>query len=298
MPADAQQLVDPAFFSRLENLELRARGIVEGFMHGLHRSPFVGFSVEFASHREYSQGDDLRHVNWKLFARQKRLYVKQFDAETNMNLYLLLDVSASMGCRSKGVSKLEYGAALAAALAHLALKQHDAVGLVLLADEVIAHLTPKARSHQLQEILRVIEAADPRPTVDCGRAFQQAAELCNHRGIVVIISDLFDDLDGLMKAIERLRFRNHEVVVFHLWDPYERYLPLEGHCKFHDLETGEMLTTQAESVRADYLKAVEVWREQVEAECRNRSIDRVELTTDEPLDQALLDYLVRRAKAG
>ncbi|HQU41515.1 MAG TPA: DUF58 domain-containing protein [Pirellulales bacterium] len=303
MPADARQLVDPAFFSRLENLELRAKGIVEGFMHGLHRSPFVGFSVEFASHREYAQGDDLRHVNWKLFARQRRLYVKQFDAETNMNLYLLLDISGSMDCRSKGISKREYGAALAAALAHLALKQHDAVGLALLADEVVAHLPPKARTHQLQEILRVIDGAKPRPTADhaqgsSGRAFQQAAELCNHRGIVVILSDLFDDLDTLMKAIERLRFRNHEVIVFHLWDPWERYLPLEGHYRFHDLETDEVLVTQAESVRDDYLRAVEEWRAQLETECRNRAIDRVELTTDEPLDQALLDYLVRRAKAG
>lgn len=298
MTTVAQQLVDPAFFSRLENLELRAHGIVEGFMHGLHRSPFVGFSVEFASHREYAQGDDLRHVNWKLFARQQRLYVKQFDAETNMNLYLLLDVSESMSCRSKGVSKLEYGAALAAALAHLAIKQHDAVGLALLADEVIAHLPPKARSHQLQEILRVIETTKPRQTTSSGRAFQQAAELCNHRGIVVILSDLFDDLDELMKAVERLRFRNHEVIVFHLWDPWERYLPLEGHYRFHDIETGEALVTQAESVRGDYLVEVHRWRDQLETECRNRAIDRIELTTDEPLDQALLDYLVRRSKAG
>src|SRR6266404_6386279 len=136
MTYDLQQLTGPTFFSRLDNLELRARGIVEGFLHGLHRSPFVGFSVEFASHREYAQGDDLRHVNWKLFARQGRLYVKQFDAETNMNLYLLLDVSSSMECKSKGLSKLEYGASLAAALSHLALKQHDAVGLILLADDV------------------------------------------------------------------------------------------------------------------------------------------------------------------
>ena len=302
MPTDARQLVDPAFFSRLEILELRAKGIVEGFMHGLHRSPFVGFSVEFASHREYAQGDDLRHVNWKLFARQQRLYVKQFDAETNMNLYLLLDLSGSMDCRSKGLSKLAYGSALAAALAHLALKQHDAVGLVLLADEVIAHLPPKARTHQLQEILRLIDRTTPRPTADSalggtGRAFQQAAELCNHRGIVVILSDLFDDLDTLMKAIERLRFRNHEVIVFHLWDPWERWLPLEGHYRFRDLETGDELITQAESVRDDYLKAVEAWRADLETECRNRAIDRVELTTDDPLDQALLDYLVRRAKA-
>lgn len=296
MSYDPRQAMDPVFFSRLDNLELRARGIVEGFMHGLHRSPFVGFSVEFASHREYAQGDDLRHVNWKLYARQRRLYVKQFDAETNMNLYLLLDVSASMECRSKGISKREYGSALAAALAHLALKQHDAVGLILLADEVLGHVPPRARPHQLQEVLRAIQNTRPRKTSSTARAFQQAAELCNHRGIVVILSDLFDDIDALMKAIERLRFQKHEVVVFHLWDPWERELPLEGHFWFHDLETGETLLTQAESVRDEYRSAVRQWREELEVQCRNRAVDRVELNTDEPLDQALLDYLVRRER--
>ena len=296
MSTQATAITDPVFFSRLDNLELRARGIVEGFMHGLHRSPFVGFSVEFASHREYAQGDDLRHVNWKIYARQNRLYVKQFDAETNMNLYLLLDVSASMECRSKGISKREYGSSLAAALAHLALKQHDAVGLVLLADEVVAHVPPKARPHQLQDILRTISHTKPRKAANTSRAFQQAAELCNHRGIVVILSDLFDDIDALMQAVERLRFRKHEVIVFHLWDPWERDLPLEGHFWFHDLETGEVLLTQAEGVRDSYQAAVRQWREELEVQCRNRSVDRIELKTDEPLDQALLDYLVRREK--
>jgi uncharacterized protein (DUF58 family) len=293
---DPRTITDPVFFSRLDNLELRARGIVEGFMQGLHRSPFVGFSVEFASHREYVQGDDLRHVNWKLFARQNRLYVKQFDAETNMNLYLLLDVSASMECKSLGVSKREYGAALAAALTHLALKQHDPVGLILLADEVLAHLPPRARPQQLQEILRVISTTKPHTTTSTARAFQQAAELCKHRGIVVILSDLFDDVDALMQGIDRLRFSRHEVIVFHLWDPWERDLPLEGHYRFHDLETGEVLLTQAESVRDAYRSVVDEWRTKLEIECRNRAVDRVELKTSEPLDQALLDYLVRRAK--
>jgi uncharacterized protein (DUF58 family) len=289
-------LTDPAFFSRLDNLELRARGIVEGFMQGLHRSPFVGFSVEFASHREYVQGDDLRHVNWKLFARQNRLYVKQFDAETNMNLYLLLDVSGSMECRNAGVSKREYAASLAAALSHLALRQHDAVGLILLADEVLVHLPPRARPHQLQEILRVIATTKPRRTPSTARAFQQAAELCKHRGIVVILSDLFDELGSLMQAIDRLRFSRHEVILFHLWDPWERDLPLEGHYRFHDLETGEALLTQAESVRAAYRSEVNQWRGALDRECRNRAVDRVEMTTQEPLDKALLDYLVRRTK--
>jgi uncharacterized protein (DUF58 family) len=297
MTFDPRQLASPAFFSRLDNLELRARGIVEGFMHGLHRSPFVGFSVEFASHREYAQGDDLRHVNWKLFARSRRLYVKQFDAETNMNLYLLLDVSGSMDCRSRGVSKLEYGSALAAALAHLALKQHDAVGLILYADEVLVHLPPRARPHQLNEILRLIQNTKPQRASNSARAFPQAAELCKHRGIVVVLSDFFDDLDAIVSGIERLRFHNHEVVMFHLWDPYERDLPLEGHCKFHDLETGEVLVTQADGVRESYLAAVHDWQTQLESQCRNRAVDRIELTTDDPLDQALLDYLVRRAKS-
>jgi uncharacterized protein (DUF58 family) len=297
MTYDPRQLASPSFFSRLDNLELRARSIVEGFMHGLHRSPFVGFSVEFASHREYAQGDDLRHVNWKLFARQKRLYVKQFDAETNMNLYLLLDVSGSMSCRSKGVSKLDYGAALAAALGYLALKQHDAVGLILMADEVIAHLPPRARPHQLQEILRIIGGTKPQRVSHSARAFPQAAELCAHRGIVVVLSDLFDDLEAIMKGFDRLRFQNHEVILFHLWDPWERDLPLEGHCKFHDIETGEVLLTQADGVREAYLAEVKKWQQEVERLCRNRSVDRVELTTDDPLDQALLDYLVRRAKS-
>ncbi len=293
---DPRQITDPAFFSRLDNLELRARAIVEGFMQGLHRSPFVGFSAEFASHREYVQGDDLRHVNWKLFARQHRLYVKQFDAETNMNLYLLLDVSGSMECNNSGLSKREYASALAAALGHLALKQHDAVGLILLADEVIAHLPPSARPHQLHEILRMIAATKPRKTTSTARAFQQAAELCKHRGIAVVLSDLFDDVDSLLKSVDRLRFAQHEVILFHLWDPWERDLPLEGHYRFQDLETGETLMTQAESIRDAYRGAVREWQMNLEQQCRNRAVDRVELATNQPLDQALLDYLVRRAK--
>ena len=294
---NTRELVDPVFFSRLDNIELRARSIVEGFLHGLHRSPYVGFSVEFESHREYVPGDDLRHVNWKLFARQHRLYVKEYSAETNMNLYILLDVSGSMECANTGRSKLHYGSALAAALAHLALKQHDAVGITLFADRVVSHLAPRAKLHQLDEILRLIAVTDARPPSDASRSLNQAAELLRRRGMVVIISDLFDDVDEIMKGIEHLKFQNHEVLIFQILDPWERDLPLEGNIRFRDLETGEELTTQAEGVRENYLAAVNEWRASLEKECRNRSVDRVELTTDDPLDQALLDYLVKRAKS-
>lgn len=295
---DSSILTDPAFFSRLDNLELRARGIVEGFLHGLHRSPFVGYSVEFASHREYVPGDDLRNVNWKLFARQNRLYVKEFDAETNMNLHLLVDISGSMECANQGISKLDYATTLAAALAHLALKQHDAVGLTLYANEVLAHLEPRAKQHQLDEVWRMIATTKARPKSDAGRALHQAAELCRHRGMVVIISDLFDDLDAVMRGLDQLKFRRHEVLVFQIWDPWERHLPLDGNICFTDLETRTEITTHAEGVREKYLAAVNQWREDLDRECLNRGVDRVEVTTSDPLDQALLDYLVKRSKAA
>ncbi|MDA1054061.1 MAG: DUF58 domain-containing protein [Planctomycetota bacterium] len=297
MTGDQAQLVDPVFFSQLDNIELRARSVVEGFMHGLHRSPFVGFSVEFNSHREYVQGDDLRHVNWKLYARNRRLYVKEFDAETNMDVYIMLDISGSMECANKGRSKLDYGSALAAALAHLALKQHDAVGITLFADRVISHLRPSAKPHQLQEILQSIATTKARPASDVARAFHQAAELAPHRGMVVLISDLFDDVATVMNGIEHMQFKNHEVILFHVLDPWERDLPLEGNVRFHDMETGEEITTQAESIREQYLKHVNDWRGEMAKECLNRGVDRVELTTDDPLDQALLDYFVRRSKS-
>ncbi len=291
-----ETITDPVFFSRLDNLELRARGIVEGFLHGLHRSPFVGFSVEFASHREYAQGDDLRHVNWKLYARTRKLYVKEFDAETNMNLHLLVDVSGSMECASKGISKLSYATTLAAALAHLALKQHDAVGITLFADEVVAHLEPRAKPHQLEEILRVIASTKARPKSDASRSLHQAAELCSHRGMVVIISDFFDDLPAITRGLDQLRFRQHEVLAFQVWDPWERHLPLDGNICFTDLESREEITTHADGVREKYMAAIDEWRGEVSRLCLNRGVDLIETTTDDPLDQALVDYLVRRAK--
>ncbi len=290
-------LVDPAFFSRLDDIELRAQAVVEGFLHGLHRSPFVGFSVEFNSHREYVPGDDLRHVNWKLYARQQRLYVKEYDAETNMNVYIMLDISQSMECANTGQSKFQYGAALAAAIAHLALKQHDAVGITLFSDRVVSHLRPSAKPHQLQEILHVITSTPERSQSDVGRAFHQAAELTPHRGMIVLISDLFDDVSTIMEGIEHLQFKNHEVVLFHVLDRWERDLPLDGNVRFTDMETGEEITAQADGIREQYLQHVNDWLSELAQGCLNRGVQRVELTTDEPLDKALLDYFVKRAKA-
>jgi uncharacterized protein (DUF58 family) len=293
---DPRSLVDPAFFSRLESIELRARSLVEGSMHGLHRSPYLGLSVEFASHREYTPGDDLRHINWKLYARHDRLYIKEYDADTNLNLYLLLDSSASMSCANSGRSKLHYAGSLAAALAHLALKQRDAVGLTIFSDAVTAHLPPSARPTQLDEVLATISASQVRAATDNDRALHQAAEFATRRGMVVVLADLFGDADAIARGLDHLRFRNHEVIVFHILDPWERDLSLDGQIRFRDLETDERLTTQAEAIREAYCAAVNQWREQLEVECRRRAIDRIELTTQDPPDRALLEYLVRRAK--
>jgi uncharacterized protein (DUF58 family) len=293
---DARSLVDPVFFSRLESIELRARSIVEGSMHGLHRSPYLGLSVEFASHREYTPGDDLRHLNWKLYARHDRLYIKEYDADTNLNLYLMLDASASMSCANTGRSKLHYAASLAAAMAHLALKQRDAVGLTVYSDSVTAHLSPRAKPGQFDEVLATIAAAEIRRATDNDRALHQAAEFARRRGMVVLISDLFGDLDTIVGGLDHLRYNNHEVIIWHIMDPFERDLSVDGHIRFRDLENGETLTTQAEGIRDAYKKAVDEWRQALEIECRKRAIDRIELTTADPPDKALLDYLVRRAK--
>ena len=296
MALDARSLIDPVFFSRLESIELRARSIVEGSMHGLHRSPYLGLSVEFASHREYTPGDDLRHLNWKLYARHDRLYIKEYDADTNLNLYLLLDASASMSCANTGRSKLHYAASLAAALAHLTLRQRDAVGLTVFSDSVTAHLPPRAKPGQFDEILATIAAAEVRPAPDNDRALHQAAEFARRRGMVVLLSDLFGDLATIVGGLDHLRYNNHEVIIWHIMDPYERDLAVDGQVRFRDLETGETLTTSAEGVRDAYRRAVDDWRQALELECRKRAIDRVELTTETAPDRALLDYLIRRAR--
>src|SRR6516164_10875085 len=183
----ARELIDPHFFAALEDLELIARTAVEGFLQGLHRSPYVGFSVEFATHREYLPGDDLRHLNWKLYGRQDRLYVKQYDAETNLDLHLLLDWSGSMTTRSGRLSKQRYAACLAAALAHLALKQRDAVGLTLFAGAVLDHLQPRARASQLDEVLNALTRTPARPGAESARVLHEVAGLMPRRGLVVLI---------------------------------------------------------------------------------------------------------------
>ncbi len=295
LPAAARALIDPRLFATVEDLELIARTAVEGFLQGLHRSPYVGFSVEFASHREYLPGDDLRHLNWKVYGRQDKLYVKQYDAETNLDLHVLLDWSGSMTTASAGPGKHRYAACLAAALAHLALRQHDAVGLTLFAEHVLDAVRPRAKPNHLDEILHLLSATPPGGRSESARALHEAAELMPRRGLVVVISDLFYDSADLFRGLDHIRYRGHDLLLLQVLDPLERRLPLEGVVRFHDLETGEELLTQVEDIRAGYEAALGGWFEELEQGCRTRELERVVLTTDEPLDRALYDYLARRA---
>ncbi len=288
----------PEELARLSSLELRARGVVEGFLQGLHRSPFVGFSVEFSSHRRYGAGDDLRHVNWKIFARQKKLYVKEFDAETNLNLYLFVDASRSMQCKVDGVmTKYEYAATLAASLALLAMKQRDAVALGMIADGIGQFLEPSAKPGRWEDCIRMLSQTPENPVTHLAKSLEQAAALARHRGVVVLISDWIDDLTGIERGLQQLRHRGHEVILFHLLDPCERHLIGSGRVRINDLEgTGNVLT-DVESIRAQYLARIERWCNALEDACLHQGIDRLELTTDQSPTAALTDYLVRRVSA-
>ena len=292
----ARELIDPHFFAALEDLELIARTAVEGFLQGLHRSPYVGFSVEFATHREYLPGDDLRHLNWKLYGRQDRLYVKQYDAETNLDLHLLVDWSGSMITQSGRIAKQRYAACLTAALAHLALMQRDAVGVTLFAGTVLDHLRPRAKANQLDEILDVLTRTPLRPRAESAAVLHEAAELMPRRGMVALLSDLFYEPEEIFTALDHFRFLGHDVLVFQVLDPLERRLPLEGAIRFHDLETGEELVAQADEVRLAYQAEITRWFDDLEQGCRSREVERVVLTTDEPLDHGLYDYLARRSQ--
>jgi len=289
-------LVDPALFMRVESLELRARGIVEGFLSGLHRSPYVGFSAEFASHREYVPGDDPRHVNWKLYARDKRLFMKEYDADTNLRLHLLVDASRSMACASLGVSKHAYAACLAAALAHLALRQHDAVGLTLFADRVIEQLPPRNKSSQFQAICKSLAHRPTEMSSNLEYAFRQAANSMRSRGIVIVVSDLFDETDRLFGGLAEIQFRRHEVLLFQILDPWERRLPPDETWRFHDLESGAEIVADAGAIREVYCRKFAAWEAALEERCRQQAIERSPLTTEAPLADALAGYLVQRAQ--
>ncbi|MBN2023055.1 MAG: DUF58 domain-containing protein [Pirellulales bacterium] len=295
MATDAKYL-DPAVLAKLQGLALRARRIVEGYVAGAHRSPFKGFSIEFAEHREYAPGDDLRYLDWKVFGRTDKYYLKQFEEETNLICYLLLDVSQSMTYQSAGapMSKLDYARCLTAALAYLVLHQQDSVGLVTFDNETRAMVRPRGNPSHLGDLVQVMERTAAERKTATGAIFHDLAERFRRRGIVVIASDLFDDVQTMMAGLEHFRHRRHEVVLLHVLDPAEVDFPFQETTLFRGLESMPDVLVEPRSLRRAYLKEMEAFVRRLKRGCRMHQIDYVPMRTDRPVDVALSAYLSAR----
>jgi uncharacterized protein (DUF58 family) len=295
--ARERQFLDPAVVARLGTLELKARTIVEGFLSGLHRSPFKGFSVEFAEYRQYMPGDDLATIDWKVYARSDRHYVKKFEEETNLDCHVMLDVSASMGYGSHGITKFEYGECLAASLGYLMTRQRDAVGLTAFDDHIVAMLPASARPGHLRAMLVTLDRLELGRDTNVAKPLHQLADSLSKRGMVVLISDLLDDPDRVVKGLKHFQFRGTDVIVFHLLDADEIEFPFQRATRFEDLETSEEVMAVPAVVRDHYLKEIGVLIERYKRELGACGIDYHLLSTAEPLEMALLAYLSTRARA-
>ena len=291
--ADGQQnYFDPLVLARLSNLYLRARWVVEGVISGIHRSRARGFSVEFEEHREYSPGDELRRVDWKALGKFDRYFIKEYEDETNLRAYLLLDSSASMDYASNGITKFAYGCTLTASLAYLILKQQDAAGLVTFSNRVESFVPPKAKRGYLMEMLRALEASRPSGETKVGKILCEIAGQMKRRGLVVLVSDLLDDPEEILRGLRLFRLKGNDVIVFHLLDPAELDLPFDGNILFEDLEqAGLEVTADPRAIRGIYRKVVEEFTQHLRSECHGDSIDYQLLTTSTPLDHALVSYL-------
>jgi len=294
---ERRQWLDPAIVARLAHLDVRARLVVEGFIAGMHRSPFHGFSVEFAEHRPYMPGDPLKNLDWKVLAKSDRYLVKQYTEETNLRAHLLVDLSGSMGFRSPraSLSKLEYARSLAAALAYLMIGQQDAVGALLFADHPLQYVPPRSVRSHLDVILRCLSGGEAAGKTKLGPALHELAERIKRRGLVILLSDLLDSPADVLSGLQHFRHRNHEVIVFHVLDPDEIDFPYTDASTFVDLETGVQLTTEPWEIAARYRERLEAWRERYSRACREQRVDYVPLDTRTPFDRALLAYLEKRA---
>jgi uncharacterized protein (DUF58 family) len=296
-PGRDLRFLDPAVISRLGTMELKARTVVEGFLSGLHRSPYKGFSVEFAEYRQYLPGDDLSTLDWKVYARSDRHYVKKYEEETNLECHLLLDQSASMAYRGASpMTKLEYGSVLAASLAFLMHRQRDATGLIAFDEQIRFRLPAAARAGHLHALLLGLERLKAGEKSNVARPLHQLAEALLKRSLVVLISDLLDDPGPVIKGLKHLKFRGTDVVVFQLLDPNELTFPFRGAARFKDVETGEETVADPARARTAYLRELAGLTLQYDRELRGAGIDYVQLDTSQPLDFALLTYLSARAR--
>lgn len=295
--ANAEKYLRPEVINQVARLDLKAKFIVEGFLTGLHASPFQGFSVEFSEHRKYVPGDDLKDLDWNVYAKTDKYYLKKFQAETNVTGYLVMDLSASMAYTYRQeLTKFDYGICLAAALGYLMIHQQDPVGLVTFDKVIRAVLPPHSKRTQLGNILAMLANLKPAGETDIAHCVHQLAALIRTKSLIMIFSDLLTDADALMKALYHLRHRGNEIIIFHILDEAEVHFPFEGLIEFEDVETPEKMTIDAKGMRLDYLQSIEEFRNHYKDECTKANIDYVAMDTSVSFDKALLEYLIQRQR--
>jgi len=296
---DYRRYLQPDVVSRLKGMELKARLVVEGFITGLHKSPYHGFSVEFAEHRQYMPGDPIRDIDWKVYGKSDRFYVKQFEEETNLKSYILVDTSASMGYTSeegKRLSKLEYCSYLSASLSFMMLKQRDSVGLVGFDERIHTYIPPKSAASHLHILLKQMDKLEASEKTNISDTLHEMAERIKRRGLIIILSDLFDDPRRIFAGLKHFRHKKHEIIVFHVLDPRERDFAFPTEAIFEDMETGEQIITLPWQVKGDYQRALNEVFDEFSRECRMSNIDYHLIDTSVPYDRALLAYLNKRAR--
>ena len=293
----SRKYLDPIFLSKLANMDMVARCAMEGFFSGLHPSPFHGFSVEYSDHREYHAGDELKFVDWKVYGRSDKLYIKQFQQETSTTVYILLDSSKSMSFAGDGsVRKIDYGSFLAAALSYLMLSQSDSAALVLFAERVIKQIPPRSKRTHLNTILAALQYNRPAGQTNLAGVLHTIAETTKRRGLIILISDLLDDEGDIYKGLAHLKFLRHDVIIFHTMDHQELNLNYEGLIQFEDLESKEKIRTFPQSLRDGYRKRVAEFLDDIEKTAGKSDIDYCLLDTSKPLDRALMAYLAKRKR--
>jgi len=291
-----RRLLDPRVLSRISTIELVAKTVVEGFVAGLHRSPYFGFSQEFAEYRPYVPGDDPRFVDWNVFARTERTYLKRYLGETNTQLVLVFDASASMGYRSRGVSKIEYARFLAASLAYLALHQHDAVSVIVFDEKVRRYIPPSTRPGQLHGVLHAIDQAEPATRTKIDQPFEHFQQFLTRRGLVAVISDFYEQPDRILKAVRPLCYRGNDIILFHILDPAELAPQFGDATLLEDMETGERMEVAPEYARNQYRRLIQAHIEEIRKAALGNGADYQLLDTSKPLDAALKEYLLFRQK--
>ena len=290
-------LLNPEIISNLDNLMLKARVIVEGFMVGIHRSPFHGFSVEFSEHKGYAIGDDIKHLDWKLWAKTDKYYIKQFEEETNLQCHIFLDMSKSMSYNSHDISKIQYAQMLTAALGYLIINQQDSLGLTLFDKKVRTVIPPKSSKSHLKTIMSVLNNIVCGPETKISRVLHQGAEMIHKKGLIVLISDLFDNPKNVIESLKHFRYKKNEVIVFHILDPQELELKYNEQIMFEDLETKEQILTEPWHIQKIYKKEISSFLGHYQNECRKNKISYNLLTTNISLDYALSEFLNKRRKS-